>query len=100
MILYNVTIKISNTVKADWLQWMRETHIPDVMKTGLFTEYKMCRLLGEDESEGTTYAIQYFAKSMEDFIRYNQKHAPALQKEHSSRYENQYVAFRTLMEIL
>ena len=100
MILYNVTIKILNSVKKDWLQWMKEIHIPDVMATGLFEEYKICRLLGEDETEGTTYAVQYISKNMEDFVRYNKEHAERLQKEHSDRYPNQYVAFRTLMEIL
>jgi hypothetical protein len=100
MVLYNVTVKISNTVKEDWLKWMKETHIPDVMDTGFFQEHKICRLLGEDESEGTTFAIQYIAKSLQDFAQYNEQEAPRLQKEHSNRYKNQYVAFRTLMEIL
>ena len=100
MILYNVTVKVINEVKEDWLKWMRETHIPDVLNTGLFVDHKICHLLGEDESEGTTYAIQYFAKNMEDFALYNEKYAKALQNDHSQRYPNQYVAFRTLMEVL
>lgn len=100
MLLYNVTVKIINEVKEDWLNWMNEVHIPGVMNTGLFVDHKICRLLGEDESEGTTYAIQYITKSMEDFAIYNEKYAKKLQEEHSQRYPNQYVAFRTLMEIL
>lgn len=79
---------------------MQNTHIPDVMNTGFFTEYKLSRILGEEEDGGTTYAIQYLSPSMEIFEEYQSKHAKALQAEHAERYNNQYVAFRTLMEVV
>jgi hypothetical protein len=99
MILYNVTVNIDDEVKEEWLAWMREKHIPDVLATGLFVEYKLFRLLTEDEDAvGTTYAIQYFAKSMSQIEEYKQKHAAGLQEEHSSRYKDRYIAFRTLLQ--
>ncbi|HQU59510.1 MAG: DUF4286 family protein, partial [Phaeodactylibacter sp.] len=100
MILYNVTIKIATDLHQDWLQWMKTVHIPDVMATGLFEEYRLLHILGEDESEGVTFAIQYFCPSLDVFREYQSKHAKQLQQQHSERYQNQYVAFRTLMEVL
>jgi hypothetical protein len=41
MILYNVTVKIEADAQEDWLQWMKSTHIPDVMDTGLFLGYRI-----------------------------------------------------------
>jgi len=38
MILYNVTVKIMKPLEAEWLKWMKEVHIPDVINTGLFGE--------------------------------------------------------------
>lgn len=99
MILYNVTVKIHNDVHDDWLKWMRETHIPDVMNTGMFVESKMLRIL-HDEPEGVTYAFQYFCKDMETFQTYQSKYAKALQADHTERYKDKYVAFRTLMEVV
>ena len=99
MILYNVTVKIKNEVKDDWLKWMREIHIPDMMATNLFIDNKLLRIFDED-TDGTTYAIQYFCKDMETFQAYQGKHAKALQKDHSERYGKHYVAFRTLMEVI
>lgn len=99
MILYNVTVKILNEVKVDWLNWMKTVHIPDVMNTGLFVENKICRII-EDEPDGTTYAIQYFCKDMDDFMKYQNEHAKELQNEHTQRYDGKYVAFRTLMEVV
>ncbi len=99
MILYNVTVKILNEVKDDWLNWMKTVHIPDVMNTGLFVENKICRIIEEDP-DGETYAIQYFCKDMDTFMKYQNEHAKELQKEHTQRYDGKYVAFRTLMEVI
>lgn len=99
MIIYNVTIKIDEEVEEDWLHWMKNHHIPDVMETGLFEGYKLCRLLLEEE-EGNSYAIQYFCKSMEELEKYQEEYAEALQQEHTERYKDRFVAFRTLLEVL
>jgi hypothetical protein len=98
MILYNVTIKIEAAAEQEWLQWMKTVHIPDVMRTGLFNEYRIFRILGEDDPAGSTYAIQYLCPDLASFVEYRDKHAKRLQQEHSERYHNRYVAFRTLME--
>ena len=99
MILYNVTVKIDATISEEWLNWMKTVHIPDVMNTGLFTEYKICEILHDDEDGGVTFAFQYFAKNMEDFQTYQRDHAKALQKEVVAKYKDRYVAFRTLMKV-
>jgi hypothetical protein len=99
MIIYNVTVNIENDVSEEWLSWMKNVHIPDVMATGLFIENKICKVLVEEE-QGTTYSIQYTAKNMSDLETYQQQHAPRLQKEHMDRYKDKFVAFRTLLEIL
>lgn len=97
MILYNVTVKIDHQIEEEWVRWMKRIHIPQVMKTGFFTEYKMLRLMSVDESDGLTYAIQYFCKDIKDYMEYQNVHAPALQKDHTERYQGKFVSFRTIM---
>lgn len=99
MIIYNVTVNIDNDVRDEWLKWMKETHIPDVMNTGLFIESRICKVLVEEES-GTTFSIQYTCAGMENLDKYQKEYAPRLQKEHSDKFEGKFVAFRTLLEIL
>jgi hypothetical protein len=99
MIIYNVTVNIDDSVHQDWVKWMKEKHIPDVMATGYFLDYKMCRILVNEES-GTSYSIQYTCKNMEDLKEYQAKHAPRIQKEHSEKYKDKFVAFRTLLEVI
>ena len=97
MIIYNVTVSLDPVIHDDWLQWMKEVHIPDVMNTGFFSSNKMFRLLVDDE---LTYAIQYTCESQEKLAEYQSKHAPRLQEEHTARYKGKFGAFRTLLEII
>jgi hypothetical protein len=101
MIIYNVTVNVESDIHDEWLQWMKEKHIPDVMRTGMFVENRICKVLNREQDEtGFTYAIQYVCKNMADYELYQKEHAPLLQAEHSERYRNKFVAFRTLLEIV
>lgn len=99
MIVYNVTVNIENEVETEWVKWMKEIHIPEVMETGMFINNRFLKLLNEVEGNtGTTYAIQYTCESPNELQEYLEVHAPALQKKHTDRYEGKFVAFRTFLE--
>lgn len=99
MIIYNVTVKIDHDVHEEWLTWMREKHIPEVLATGRFLEHRITRVMVEEE-DGVTYAFQYTCKDMHTLEQYHQHEAPALQADHLERYKDKFVAFRTLLEVV
>ncbi len=99
MILYNVTVNIDEDVRDQWLNWMKKTHIPDVLSTGLFLENKIARIHAEEEG-GVTYSIQYLLKNWDDYYKYQNEFASKLQKDHQDKYAHKCVAFRTVMEIV
>ena len=99
MILYNVTINVEQSVETEWLAWMRTEHMLDVLNTGMFATAKIFRLLAVEQSEGTaTYAVQYFAETMEKYQHYQEEFAAALQQEAQQKFGSKTVSFRTLME--
>ena len=99
MILYHVTLKVDKDIRQEWLIWMEQTHIPQVMATGYFKEYRMTYMLF-DEPDGYTYSVQYLLDSMEDLEAYMKHKAPALQKAHKERYHDKVVTYRTLHEVI
>jgi hypothetical protein len=100
MFIYNVTIKLDQSIHEKWIQWMNESHIPAVMNTGCFEKFVFVRLLETDETEGPTYAVQYYAASKAQYNRYIDLYAAKLRKDSMEQWGNKFIAFRTLMEVV
>ena len=97
MIIYSVTIVIQAGIEFEWVDWMKRVHVPDVLQTGCFAE---CRFYKVHDSEGEelTYVLQYHCRSLEEYYRYRDNFAPALQKEHSNRFSGRFRGSRQLLE--
>ncbi len=98
MILYNVTIAIELSVEEEWVQWMKEEHIPEVMDTGKFNDHRFFRVMGKQNDESTTYSVQYFADSMKELQLYMAIDAPELQQKSLQRFPDKMAAFRTVLQ--
>ena len=99
MIIYNVTCNVEHSVSEDWQKYMREIHIPEVMKCGIFISANMNKVLSRND-DGDTFVIQYKCNSMKDLHQYEIKFAGELQKKHTDRYGKKVVDFRTMLEEL
>ncbi len=86
-------------IHEEWYDWMREAHIPDMMKTGLFLECRICRIKAEEQG-GVSFAVQYLTSSQEKYDEYLEKHSERLQKDHADKYGGKVVAFRTVLEVM
>lgn len=98
MILYNVTVGIDKASEAEWVMWMKENHIPEVLNTGIFVGHKFYKVLSHDDEGSVSYCIQYFTLSITEFNQYLELHAPRLVEKHRQKFKDRHVAFRTLLE--
>ncbi len=100
MIIYNVTTNIHESVHDQWLQWMQEKHIKDVLATGKFTSARMAKVLIEEEMGGITYSVQYTTDSKGTLEKYYQEDAPRLRDEAVVLFGDKMLAFRTELELI
>ena len=100
MIIYNVTIKLQHSIHKQWLAWLKEEHIPDIVATGCFTNATILELLEVDITEGPTYAIQYFAESKALYNLYIEKFAAGTRQKSFDKRGDQFIAFRSVMQIV
>jgi len=98
MLLYNVTIGIDREIADEWLVWMKTKHIPDILATGKFVDYKIYMIMHDEDEPTISYSVQYFANSLDDVSAYLEQHEPVLGQELRARYRDRHVAFRTLLE--
>ena len=100
MILYNVTSNIDTSIQNQWLKWMQENHIPELLATGKFTSARLVKVLVEEEMGGVTYAVQYTTDSKETLQRYYDEDAPRLREEGLQLFGDKMLAFRTELELI
>ena len=98
MILYNVTIGIDKEIEQEWMAWVKNTHIPTVMKVGVFVDYKFYKVLTHDDEGSTSYCIQYFTPTINQFQQYLDGYAKSLIEEHHLKFKDRHVVFQTLLE--
>lgn len=99
MYIYNVTINIEETIHDEWLDWMKNEHIPQMLSTGKFSKALMTKVMVQEEMGGITYSVQYTTKTKEDLQKYYNEDAESLRSE-SARFAGKFVAFRTELEIV
>jgi len=100
MIIYNVTLKVEHSIAPQWLKWLKEEHIPDIIATGCFTHAQILHLLEANDEEGITYAVQYHTADKSLYDRYIEKFADELRKKATDKWGGQFIAFRSLMEVV
>ena len=100
MIIYNVTMKVDWNIADQWVQWMQLKYIPGIISTGCFEKHQFVQLLQVDDTEGPTFAAQYYAKNMGDYNYYVQNHAHDFSDIISKKWGDKCIAFGTLMKVM
>jgi hypothetical protein len=70
------------------------------LASGFFTDYKIYRLLEQEETDGIIYIVQFFASSLENYNNYIQQIAQLLRKKSFDKWDNKFSAFRAIMQLV
>ena len=95
MIIYSIHITIPKNIIRNWENWMQATHIPDVMKTGMFLNFKFNKSENIRQQE-VLYIIQYTSSNISQYLNYKTRFATELQNQHNNKFKNQFSAKREL----
>lgn len=99
MYIYNLTINIEESVHDQWLEWMKNEHIPEMLATGKFSRALMSRVMVEEEMGGITYSVQYTTDSKATLEKYYKENSKTL-REKSKVFEGKFLVFRTEMQVV
>ncbi len=97
MYVYNITIKVQSSIANEWVVWQKEVHIPEIMATGLFNDYKFYQLLEQDESDGQTFVTQFFASTIDEYDQYINVYSGPLREKAFSKWGDKFIGFRSLL---
>jgi hypothetical protein len=90
--ILNITFSVDKEVSEDWITWMKDKHIPDLLIKGVFTEAKILKVLNHEDEHSFSYAVQYFwgtTKAIDEYLADDD-----IQK----RYGERILSYPTLLE--
>lgn len=99
MIIYNVTTIIEESIQTEYLSFMHQEHMHEVMATGKFIDCNLF-LLTEPENEGITYCAQYITDDIKKLEDYRKNDSPRLQIHFQEKFNGKYVAFRSVLKLV
>ncbi len=100
MIIYNVTSNIDESIQKEWLKWMQEKHIPEVLATETFFSARIVKVLVDEEMGGITYSVQFTAENKEKLEEFYNNHQAQFQREAMQLFANKLLTFATELELI
>lgn len=100
MLIYNVTIHIAPSAEADFVAWMQNEHIQEVLATQCFHKAIFLKNQTENTEKYRAYTCQYFCATATDLDHYYQEFAPALRQKGQQKFGKAMVGTRTEFQVL
>ena len=98
MYTLNITTKVDHDILTDWLLWQKEEHIPALMDTGCFKQYRFHQLLDQDEEDGKVFVLQLVAVSKDSYQTFLEKFEKNLKNDSFTKWGEKCFEFRSLLQ--
>lgn len=98
MLIVNTTYHVSEDIQTDWIFWVKNEYIPEVIKTNMMVQPRFFHLLIEDEPGNVSYALQFEVKDLDTLENWFQKYGTEMQVTMSNRFQEKVMGFTTMME--
>lgn len=100
MIVYNITFHIDKEVLTDCLSFLREIYIPRALQGAILETPQLCRVLGQEEGESSSYALQFQVEGIARLNDWWKAEGESLNALLVERFSDKVVGFTTLLEKL
>lgn len=99
MWVFNITTKVDISIADQWLLWQKETNVTEIMKTGLFEDYKLFKLLDQDADEdNNTFILQLIIVDLKNYDTYINHYADLISQKAFEKWGAQFISFKTIMQ--
>ena len=100
MLIYSVYLTLQQEIESEWLEFMQNKHIKDVMTTGCFTDYELIRELNSSEPGKVSFRVDYHVLDIEKMDEYLNDFSAELRNDVVSRFEGKFSAERKIYEVI
>lgn len=100
MILINTTFHVHCAIARDFVTWLKEVYIPEATGHHLISAPVLCRVLGGDDPDGISYAMQLACPNLKEARQWHDNEGADLRARMLRRWGNKVLFFTTYLEKL
>ena len=97
MIIYSITYAVEDKVESHWISYMKEVHIPKILKSGLSTDHHFTKVLAEETTD-TAYNLQIHYPSRVHLEQFLSEIDQTIQNELNAKFQGKLGSFSTFLE--
>lgn len=100
MLIYNTTYHADEEVVKNFLIWLREVYIPEVLQRDMLRQPRLCRILSHRQEGGESFSLQWEVEDSGILHRWHVSQGKHLNEELSKIFKDKVVGLPTLMEVM
>ncbi|MBP5307496.1 MAG: DUF4286 family protein [Paludibacteraceae bacterium] len=100
MIICNTTYCMEAERTEEFLEWLRNEHLPSMEATGVLTSPVVSRVMTTGGDEAVSISVQLRAESQETYEAWRAKEGGSAVQSLRKRFGETVLSFTTLMEVL
>lgn len=100
MIIYNVTMNIDEAVHEQWMNWMKNSFIKQMLETKHFSAARLVKVLVSEEMGGLTYSVQFETKDKATLDNFYKNDHDRLLGEGHKLFADKMLIFATELAVL
>jgi hypothetical protein len=100
MLIYNVTTHVEPKIEKEWLLWMKQKHLSNMLATQKFSIAKIFKVISEMDHGGVSYAVQYHCENKSILNEYLKNDAKLLQKKENDKFGSSILFFTTELQLI
>ena len=100
MLIYNVTSHVEPKIEKEWLLWMKQKHLSEMLATQKFSMAKIFKVISDKDHGGVSYAVQYHCENKNTLDEYLKNDAKDLQKKENEKFGKSILFFRTELQLI
>jgi len=99
MYIYNMTFNVDKEIEQEWLDFIKQKFIPEMLQSGLITSSLTSKIM-VDETQGNSYSIQFATENKEKLQEFiDEDLYPILNKLHL-KFSPKMVYFATELDVI
>lgn len=99
MLVYNTTFQVDTDVESNFIIWIKEVYIHEVLKAGMLSSPRLCKILSHLD-EGSSFSLQWEVENSTILHRWHMEHGAKLNDQIQQLFKDKVIGFPTLMELM